>query len=71
MGERCGQAGAVARSPDVLSEDIPDIPAISGMPDWQWCLPSRRQQAGVSSTADRQRQRSDRRTADQQHHENG
>jgi hypothetical protein len=27
------------------------MPAISPTPDWQWCLPSRRQQAGVSSTA--------------------
>ena len=46
LRERCGQPGAVARSPGVSG--IPDIPAMSDIPDWQWCFPSRRQQVGVS-----------------------
>jgi len=48
LGEWCGQPGAVAWRPGVLFVDIPGMPAISDIPDWQWCFPSRRQQTGVS-----------------------
>ena len=53
LGERCGQQEPVAWRAGVSPVDIPatpspDMPGISDI-DWQWCFPSRRQQAGVST----------------------
>ena len=55
LGERCGQQEPVAWRAGISPLDIPS-PDIPGMPDpgisdidWQWCFPSRRQQAGVST----------------------
>ena len=51
LRERCGHPGAVIRSPDPLAA-VCDMPAMSDIPDSQWCFPSRRQQAGVPAYAD-------------------
>ena len=40
--ERYGQSEELARRPERLSVDIPDMPEV---PDMQWCLPFRRQHA--------------------------
>jgi len=49
--ERCGHLGAVTRSRDSLA-GVCDMPAMSDIPDSQWCFPSRRQQAGVPAYAE-------------------